>query len=69
MERHQFSPLSVVEPQPHRGTDGKLNGKKKSESETNHERLLSLGKNGGFLEERWVVGGWGNWVMGIKEGI
>ena len=51
----------------HRGREGKLNGKS-SERDKNHERLLTIGKNLGLLEGRWV-GGWDNWVMGIKEGM
>ena len=51
----------------HWGREGKLNGKK-PERETNHERLSTVGNKlrvtGGDLG-----GGWGNWVMGIKEGI
>ena len=44
---------------------GKLNGKK-SERGTNHERLLILKPR---VAGRQVCGGWGSWVMGIKEGI
>ena len=50
----------------HRGREGKLNGKS-SEREKNHERLLTIGNKlrvaGGEVDL-----GWGNWVMGIKEG-
>ena len=35
-------------------------------TETNHERLLTLG-NKALRKERWV-GVWGNWVMGTEEG-
>ena len=38
----------------------------KSERETNHKRLLSLRNK--LRVAGGVVGGWGNWVMGIKEG-
>ena len=48
----------------HRGREGKLN-RKSSESEKNHEILLTIGNK--LMEKRWV-GGWGNWVMSIKEG-
>ena len=34
---------------------------------TNHERLLTLG-NKQRVAEGEVGGGWGNWVMGPKEG-
>ena len=50
----------------HRGREGKLNGKK-SERETNHERLWTLG-NKLRVTEGSRVGVLGNWVMGIKEG-
>ena len=46
--------------------EGKLNGKK-SERETNHERLWTLGTKLRVSEGRGV-GGVGNHVMGIKEG-
>ena len=50
----------------HRGREGKLNGKK-SEREKNHERLWTLETKLRVIEGRpW--GGWGNRVMGIKEG-
>ena len=48
-----------------RGRDGKLNGKK-SERETDHERLWTPENKQGYRREG--VGGWGNRVMGIKEG-
>ena len=38
----------------------------KLERETNHERLLTLKSKQG-LQKWWQVGGWGNWVMGIKR--
>lgn len=48
-----------------RGREGKLSGKK-SETETKHETLLSLGSTlraaGGQ-----GLGGWGDWGMGIEE--
>ena len=50
----------------HRGKEGKLNGKK-SERETHHERLWTLGNKLRVTEGRGVWE-WGNWVMGIKEG-
>ena len=50
----------------HRGREGKLN-RKKSESETNHGRLWTLGNKLRVTEGRGL-GGWGNRVMGIKEG-
>jgi len=49
-----------------RGRKGKLKGEK-SEMETNHERLWTLGNNLRVSEGRRVGGG-GNKVMGIKEG-
>ena len=39
----------------------------KLKRKTNHERLLTLG-NKELWKGRWV-GGWGSWVMGIKEGM
>ena len=46
----------------HRGREGKLKGEK-SEQETNHERLWTLGnKLEGFRRGRGIM------VMGIKEG-
>ena len=51
----------------HRGREGKLNGKK-SEGETNHERLWTLG-NKLIVSEGSGVGGWVSPVMGIKEGM
>ena len=48
-----------------RGREKKWNGKK-SERETNHERLLITGNKGRVAGEE--VGGWGNWVTGVKEG-
>ena len=50
----------------HRGREGKLNGKK-SERETNHKRLLIIRNKLRVAGEEWL--GWGNWVMGIKEGV
>ena len=50
----------------HKGRDGKLNGKK-SERETKHERLWTPGNKLRVTEGR-RAGGWGNRVMGIKEG-
>ena len=50
----------------HRGREGKLKGKK-SERETNHERLWIPGNKLRVSEGRGV-GGWGNWVMDIKKG-
>ena len=50
----------------HRGREGKLNGKK-SERETNHERLLTIGNKLRFAGGE-VGGGWGNWVMGHEGG-
>ena len=38
----------------------------KTERETNHKRLLTLG-NKLRVAGREVGSGWGNWVMGIKE--
>ena len=49
-----------------RGREGKLNGKK-SEKETNHDRLQTP-ENKLRVTEGRGVGGWSNWVMGIKEG-
>ena len=46
-----------------RGREGKLNGKK-SERETNHERLWTPGTKLRVTEGSRV----GNWVMSIKEG-
>ena len=40
--------------------------REKLKRKTNHERLLTLGKKKGLQKGRWV-GGWSNWVMGIKE--
>ena len=40
----------------------------KSERETNHKRLLTI-RNKLKFAGREGVGGWGNWVMGIKEGM
>ena len=49
----------------HRGREGNLKGEK-SERETNHERLWTLGSK---LRVRGREGGgWGNFMMGIKEG-
>ena len=48
----------------HKGREGKLG---RNQRETNHERLLTLGHKLGVVEGRWM-GGWGNWVMGTKEG-
>ena len=46
----------------HKGREGKI----KDKMEANHKRLLTIGNKlrvaGGN-----VRGGWGNWVMGIKE--
>ena len=50
----------------HRAREGKLNGRK-SEWETNHERLLTLGKKLRVVAGVEVGGGRGNWMMGIKE--
>ena len=50
----------------HRGREGKLNGKK-SERETNHERLWTPGTKLKVTEGRWV-GGWGRQVMSTEEG-
>ena len=51
----------------HRRREGKLKGKK-SERETSHERLLTVGnKLRGVRGE--VGGGWDNWVMDIKESM
>ena len=47
----------------HRRREGKLNGKK-AERETNHKRLWNLGNR---VTEGSGLGGWGNWVIGIKE--
>ena len=38
----------------------------KLERKTNHERLPTLG-NKGLWKGKWVRG-WGDWVMGTKEG-
>ena len=43
----------------------KLNGKK-SERETNHEKLLTMGKE--LRVARGEVEGWDKYVMDIKEG-
>lgn len=51
----------------HRGREEKLNGKK-SERETNHEGLWTLGNKLKVSEGRGL-GGWGSWMMGIKEGM
>ena len=37
----------------------------KSERETNHKRLLTIGNKLRVVGEE-VVRGWGNWVMGIR---
>ena len=50
----------------HGGREGKLNGKK-AERETNHKRLWNLG-NKLRVTEGSGLGGWGNRVIGIKEG-
>ena len=50
----------------HRGREGKLN-EKSSEREKICERLLTIGNK--LMVAGGVVGGWGNWVMGIKEGM
>ena len=50
----------------HRGREGKLNGKK-SERETNHERLWTPGNKLRVTEGRGVSR-WDNWVMSIKKG-
>ena len=39
----------------------------KSERKTNHKRLLTIG-NKLRVARGDVSRGWGNWVMGIKEG-
>ena len=39
-----------------------------SERERNHERLRTLGNKLRISEGRGL-GGWGSWVMGIKEGM
>ena len=44
--------------------EGELSGEK-LERERNHKRLLTLGNKQKVAEG---VGGWGNWVMGTKEG-
>ena len=41
-------------------------GVEKLERKTNHERFLTLGNKG--LQKGRRVGGWGDWVMGTKEG-
>ena len=48
----------------HRRREGKLNGNK-SERETNHERLLTIG-NKLTTAGREVGESWGNWVIDIK---
>ena len=48
-----------------KGKWGKLSGKK-LERKTNHERLLTLGNK--ELQKGKKVKGWGNGVMGTKEG-
>ena len=45
-----------------------MNDWKKSEWETNHERDWTLEIKLRATEGRGV-GGWGNWVMSIKEGL
>ena len=40
----------------------------KSERKTNHKRLLIIG-NKLKVAGGEVVGGWGNWVMDMKEGM
>ena len=47
------------------GKEGELSGEK-LERKRNHEKLVTLGIKG-FAKGR-LVGGWGNWVTGIKEG-
>ena len=49
----------------HREGVGRLN-EEKLERKTNHERLLPLGNKGS--QKGRLVGGWGNWVTGTKEG-
>ena len=39
----------------------------KSEREANHKRLLIIGNTLRVAGGKGI-GGWGNWVMGIKEG-
>lgn len=48
------------------GEGGK--NKTKSERKTNHKRRLTLGNKLRVAGGIWV-GEWGNWVMGIKEGM
>ena len=48
----------------HRGKEGKI---QKTERERNHKRLLNT-ENKLRVAGREVGGGWGKWVMGIKEG-
>ena len=50
----------------HIGREGKLNGKK-SERETNHQRLWTPRIKLRATDGR-VVEGWGSWVTGINEG-
>ena len=50
-----------------RGRKGKQDGKK-SERETNHERLLTL-RDKLRVAGREVGGAWDNWVTGIEEGM
>ena len=40
----------------------------RNQRKTNHESLLTMGNKLGLLEGR-QVGGWGNWMTGIKEGM
>ena len=49
----------------HRGREGKQY-EKKSERETNHEKLLTMGNK--LRVAGGAVGVLSNWVMGIKEG-
>ena len=46
--------------------EGKLNGMT-SDRKTNQEKLLTIGNKLRVMEGRWVEG-WGDRVMGIKEG-
>lgn len=49
----------------HGRREGALSGTS-SETETNHERLVTLGNTLGVA--RGEVGGWGYWRRGITEG-
>ena len=58
-ERRDYKVKGIIRER--RGTEWE-----KSEKETNHERLLTLG-NKGLRKGRWA-GGWSNWVSGTEEG-